>query len=89
MDGVWFRLNVGRQANADPRWLVPLICRRGKVVKAQIGTIQILPKETRFLVSRDAALSFERAARQPDKTDPAIRIEPIRQIPPKAKRPAG
>ena len=32
---------VGRARNADPRWLLPLICRKGSVVKEQIGKIQI------------------------------------------------
>jgi ATP-dependent RNA helicase DeaD len=27
----WFRLNAGRRHNADPRWLLPLICRYGHV----------------------------------------------------------
>ena len=30
-DAVWFRMNVGRRHNADPRWLLPLICRCGHV----------------------------------------------------------
>jgi ATP-dependent RNA helicase DeaD len=79
--GVWFRLNVGRLTNADPRWLVPLICRKGGVVKADIGKIAILPKETRFLISSGAAESFAQAVRRPDPKEPAIRIEPL---PPRA-----
>ncbi|HAC01292.1 MAG TPA: helicase, partial [Brevundimonas sp.] len=23
----WFRLDIGRNRNADPKWLIPLICR--------------------------------------------------------------
>jgi len=30
-NGVWFRLNVGRERNADPKWLLPEICRQGEV----------------------------------------------------------
>ncbi|MBI5548698.1 MAG: DEAD/DEAH box helicase [Deltaproteobacteria bacterium] len=78
VEGSWFQLNVGRLTNADPRWLVPLICRRGGVTKADIGKIVIFPKETRFLVSAGAAAAFGQAIRRPDKKDPAIRIEPYR-----------
>ena len=28
-DTLWFRMDIGRRHNADPRWLLPLICRRG------------------------------------------------------------
>jgi ATP-dependent RNA helicase DeaD len=28
-DTVWFRLNIGRRHNADARWILPLLCRRG------------------------------------------------------------
>ena len=31
---VWFRVNVGRSRNADPRWLLPILCRRGGVDSA-------------------------------------------------------
>ena len=37
-ESVWFRINVGRARNADPRWLIPLICRRGRVTRHEIGS---------------------------------------------------
>ncbi len=76
-DGVWFHMNVGRLRNADPKWLVPLICRRGGITKAELGKIQIQATETRFLVSRQVAPSFARAAGRPDQKDPGILIEPL------------
>jgi len=71
---VWFRVNVGRSRNADPRWLLPILCRRGEVDRRQIGRIQILADETRFEVSRAAAAHFRRAAAKPDRKDPNLRI---------------
>lgn len=44
----WFSLNVGRQANADPKWILPLICRLGGVTKKDIGSIKIFDTETKF-----------------------------------------
>jgi ATP-dependent RNA helicase DeaD len=76
---IWFRVNVGRSRNADPRWLLPLLCRRGQVGKLEIGKIQILADETRFEIVRHAAARFERAARLPDEKDPQIRIAPVEQ----------
>ena len=44
----WFSLNVGRQGNADPKWILPLICRLGGVTKQDIGAIRIFDMETKF-----------------------------------------
>jgi ATP-dependent RNA helicase DeaD len=59
--GVWFRLAVGRTANADPKWLIPLICRRGHVTKADIGQIRIFDRETKFEIAATAAERFAAA----------------------------
>jgi ATP-dependent RNA helicase DeaD len=73
---VWFRINVGRERNADPKWLIPLLCRRGGITKAQIGKIRIQLKETQVAIVESAAARFAVMARKPDPTDPRIKIEP-------------
>ena len=60
---VWFRLNIGREKNADPRWLLPLICKAGNISKAEIGTIKILDRDTRFQVVADHAEQFADSVR--------------------------
>jgi ATP-dependent RNA helicase DeaD len=74
---VWFRMSVGREMNADPRWLLPLICRRGRVGKDDIGRIQIFDRETRFEVSAHVAERLAAGVRRPDSKDGQIRIEPV------------
>ncbi|HET6971609.1 MAG TPA: DbpA RNA binding domain-containing protein, partial [Phenylobacterium sp.] len=59
----WFRLPVGRSKNADPKWLVPLICRLGHVTKKEIGLIRILDNETRFEIAPDVDARFRQAIR--------------------------
>ncbi|WP_267414860.1 DEAD/DEAH box helicase, partial [Sphingomonas sp. GC_Shp_4] len=54
-DTVWFQMDIGRRQNADPRWLLPLICRRGHITKAEIGAIRINPNDTLFEVPRAVA----------------------------------
>lgn len=76
-DGVWFRMNVGRDGNADPRWVLPFLCRRGQVQRDEIGRIRILGRETQFEVASGAASRFAAAARRPDADDPHIRVEPV------------
>jgi len=75
-DGVWFRLTLGREKKADPRWILPLLCRRGEVTREEIGKIVVLDRETRFEIARPAAARFAKAARRPDPRMPGARIEP-------------
>jgi ATP-dependent RNA helicase DeaD len=39
--GVWFSLSVGRKQSAEPRWLLPMLCRAGNITKREIGAIRI------------------------------------------------
>jgi ATP-dependent RNA helicase DeaD len=72
---VWFRMNVGRRNNADPRWLLPIICRMGHVTKKDVGTIRIFERDTKFEIAEPAAARFAKSvARAPDDDD--VRIEP-------------
>lgn len=73
-DMVWFRMSVGRRNNADPRWLVPIICRLGHVTKKEIGIIRIFDQDTKFEIAKSAAAKFASAARKTNDED--IRIEP-------------
>ena len=47
-NGEWFSISVGRKHSAEPRWLLPLICRAGHLTKRDIGSIKIHPEETYF-----------------------------------------
>ncbi len=70
---VWFSAAIGRQKNADARWLLPMICRRGGIDKHEIGKINILDTTTEFEISASAATSFDARIKRPDKED-SIRI---------------
>ncbi len=63
-DSVWFKLNIGRRNNADPKWLLPLLCRRGGVTKNDIGAIRIAADETYVGISAAAARHFAKAVAQ-------------------------
>lgn len=73
---VWFRAAIGRRKNAEARWLLPMICRRGGIDRGDIGAIRILDTTTEFEVSERVAESFAAKVRRPDKED-NIRIEPL------------
>ncbi len=60
---VWFRLNLGRERNADPKWILPLICKAGGISKAEIGAIKIFDRDTRFQIAADHADAFAETVR--------------------------
>ena len=62
-EGAWFRLPIGRNNNADPKWLVPLICRLGHVTKKDIGLIRIFERETKFEIAPDVEQRFRDSIR--------------------------
>ena len=65
----WFSLNVGRQGNADPKWILPLICRLGGVTKQDIGAIRIFDMETKFELDVAVGESFIASVRQSGETE--------------------
>lgn len=74
---VWFRLNVGRNQNAEPRWILPLLCRRGQVSRNEIGAIRMAANETVFEVSGALASRFLDAVRRTANEDDEVDIQPV------------
>ena len=79
-DSVWFSAAIGRRKNAEARWLLPMLCRRGSIKKEDIGTIRILDTVTEFEISARVASRFAARIRRPDKED-SIRIEAMQDGP--------
>jgi ATP-dependent RNA helicase DeaD len=84
-EGIWFRMNVGRAQNADPRWLLPLICRIGHVTKRDVGAIRIGDVETRFAIGGAVAGKFAAAVRRSG--DEEVTIEPAGDMGPASAGP--
>jgi ATP-dependent RNA helicase DeaD len=89
-DTIWFRMDIGRRHNADPRWILPLLCRRGHITKNEIGAIRIAAGETMFEVPRAAAGRFAAALKRTANGDAdgegGIRIEAVEGKPRDAAR---
>lgn len=60
-DSVWFKMDIGHRQNADPRWILPLICRRGHITRSEIGAIRVGQRETHFQVPNAVAEKFATA----------------------------
>ena len=88
-DTVWFRIAVGRRQNAEPRWLLPLICRRGHITRNEIGAIKVGQTEAHFQIPRAIADRFADALRRTARTEDEqdfILIEPAPEGPREAAR---
>jgi ATP-dependent RNA helicase DeaD len=57
-DSVWFSLSVGRRQNAEPRWLIPMLCRTGNLTKREIGAIRMQPEESFVQIAAGSADRF-------------------------------
>ncbi len=92
-DTVWFRMDIGRRQNADPRWLLPLLCRRGHITKNEIGAIRIAANETFFQIPRTVEAKFSaalaRTAVPGGEDESGITIEPSPETPREAARENG
>lgn len=70
-DGSWVTLSVGRAKGADPKWILPMLCKSGDIKRDQIGNIRIGPQLTYVELKPDAAdriISKARPDGQIDKT---------------------
>ena len=84
-----FRLNIGSTRNADPRWLIPLLCKRGGITRHEIGAIRIAFRDTTVEIAAAAAERFAAQASRPsdDPRDRHVKIEPFRGRPPARAQP--
>ncbi len=57
-ESVWFSISVGRKQNAEPRWLLPMLCRAGDLTKRDIGAIKLQNDETHVQLAADSAERF-------------------------------
>ena len=94
-DTVWFRLDIGRKQGADPRQLLPMLCRRGRITRDEVGAIRIFDRETKVEIDADVADRFYESVRIPDRDkiviEPTTEAErrPAKSFADKAERPAA
>ncbi|WP_299843257.1 DEAD/DEAH box helicase [uncultured Jannaschia sp.] len=73
----WVALSVGRDDRAEPRWLLPLLCRAGGLDREAIGAIRVQDTET-FVELAEARLSgFMAALGDGGTLEDGIRVRPI------------
>lgn len=78
---VWLALTVGRQQNAEPRWLLPMLCTAGGITKADIGAIRMLDDETHVQLAARAAPGFLAAVGAEMTLEKGIRLRVMDEAP--------
>ncbi|CAD7026970.1 ATP-dependent RNA helicase [Pseudorhizobium endolithicum] len=78
---VWFSLSVGRKQRAEPRWLIPTICRNGDLSKNEIGAIKMQADETYVEIAADHAERFMAKLGKDRMMDRGIRVTRLDQAP--------
>ena len=55
---VWFSISKGRDQNAEPRWILPSLCRAGDITNADIGAIRVQVNETYVQILQSSVDGF-------------------------------
>lgn len=94
--GTWFKVSVGRKHKAEPRWLLPMLCKAGNVTKTAIGSIRIFDTESIFEVAAPKADAFARSVEKNGSGERGVTIAPVDGPgerrpgpPPSQRRPPG
>ncbi|KUO64914.1 MAG: DEAD/DEAH box helicase [Alphaproteobacteria bacterium BRH_c36] len=74
-ESVWFSISVGRKQNAEPAWLLPLLCNGGDLTKQDIGAIKIQPEETFVQLSAECVDRFLAAIGPNNTLQKTIRVK--------------
>ena len=83
----WMRLSTGRNAQAEPRWLLPMLCRAGNLTKTDIGAIRIFDDHTLVQLHDDCRERFTNAMGDPMTLEQDIAVTPA-EAPAEGARPA-
>ena len=94
--GTWFKVSVGRKHKAEPRWLLPMLCKAGGVTKTAIGSIRIFDTESIFEVAAPKADAFAKSVKKNGSGERGVTISPVDGPgerrpgpPPSQRRPPG
>lgn len=77
----WFSLSIGRRQNAEPRWLIPMLCRNGNISKNEIGAIKMQPEETFVEIAASHADAFIAAIGKDKTLERGVRVTKLDSAP--------
>jgi ATP-dependent RNA helicase DeaD len=86
----WFTLSLGRRHRAEPKWLLPMICKAGNITRDDVGSIKIFDEETRFEISAAKSAAYAETVLKNGSGEAGVTIAPAGSAPrlPRAEGPA-
>lgn len=76
-NSVWIALSVGRVQSAEPRWLIPMLCKAGGLNKRDIGAIRIKHDYTEVELNAAKAEGFFERLGKHGNIEKSIRARPL------------
>ncbi|KIC35067.1 DEAD/DEAH box helicase [Leisingera sp. ANG-M7] len=84
---VWFSLSGGREAGADPRKVLPMLCKAGNIDRDAIGAIRVQDNETFAEISEGAVAGFLKALDGKTELEPGAVLTQLAEAPELAPAP--
>ena len=84
---VWFSLSGGREAGADPRKVLPMLCKAGNIDRDAIGAIRVQDNETFAEISEGAVEGFLKALDGKTELEPGAVLTQLAEAPELAPAP--
>ncbi len=76
-DGEWCSISAGRKQKAEPRWILPVICKSGGIDRKSVGSISIRETETLFEIHPDKVAPFWQTVSEQGCVERALTIQHI------------
>jgi ATP-dependent RNA helicase DeaD len=80
-NGVWVSLSIGRKQNAEPRWILPMLCRAGHTGKGDIGSIKIQDEVTYVELHPDCIDKFFTAIGPKREVEKGVIVDRLTEMP--------
>ncbi len=85
----WLSISVGRNDKAEPRWLLPMICRGGDISKRDIGAIRVQAGETFVQLNAQISNDFMKALGSAKELEEGIKVTVLDSAPDLGAAPRG
>ncbi len=86
---VWFSVSGGRAKGAEPRRLLPMLCKAGGITRDDIGAIRIGDTESYVEMRKASAAGFKASIGTNMRVEDGAEVAELSQPPAIAQRPAG
>ncbi len=83
---VWFSISGGRDKGAEPRRLLPMLCKAGGITRDDIGAIRIGDKESYVELRKPAAAGFKASIGENMRVEDGATVTELSQPPAIAQR---